>query len=94
MTQTIKRVCVLGTHHAYQYQTVRGKYFENVSALIEIHSVDLVAEEASGIAWDTYAKKIADIRKVSWEVAVSSRRFFELNLPRLHLRRVVLFCDL
>jgi hypothetical protein len=64
--QTIKRVCVLGTHHAYQYKTVRKKYFENVCALIEIHSVDLVAEEASGIERDTYAKKIADIRKVSW----------------------------
>jgi hypothetical protein len=62
-----KRVCVLGTHHAYQYKTVRTKYFENVSALIEIHSVDLVAEEATGIERDTYAKKIADIRKVSWK---------------------------
>jgi len=67
MTQTTKQVCVLGTHHAYQYKIVRKKYFENVSALIEIHSVDLVAEEASGIDRDTYAKKVADIRKVSWK---------------------------
>src|SRR6267154_425582 len=67
MTQNIKRVCILGTHHAYQYQTVRRKYFENVSALIEIYSVDLVAEEASGINRDTFAKKIADIRKVLWK---------------------------
>ena len=33
MTQAIKRVCVLGTHHAYQYKTVRRKYFESVGAL-------------------------------------------------------------
>ncbi len=67
MMQTTKQVCVFGTHHAYQYQTVRGKYCENVNALIEIYSVDLVAEEASGIDRDTYAKKIADARKVSWK---------------------------
>jgi len=66
MTSTNPKVCILGTHHAYQYQTRRGGYFENIRSLIELHSVDLVAEEASGIGW-TYAHTIADESKVLWK---------------------------
>jgi hypothetical protein len=45
-----RKVCILGVHHAYQYQVVRRAYFQEVKSLIEIHNVDLVAEEASGIS--------------------------------------------
>ena len=60
------RVCIFGTHHAYQYKIMRWKYPQNVECLIQIHSVDLVAEEASGVA-TTYAKTIANNAKVLWK---------------------------
>ena len=60
------RICIFGTHHAYQYMTRRRKYLRNVEALIQIHSVDLVAEEASGLT-TSYASAIADEAKVLWK---------------------------
>ena len=60
------RICIFGTHHAYQYMTTRRKYSQNVECLIQIHSVDLVAEEASGLA-TTYAKLIANKANVLWK---------------------------
>jgi hypothetical protein len=61
------RVCILGTHHAYQYKTVRRRYFQNVHDLITIHGVDLVAEEFSAHGQTSYAEKIADLHKVPWK---------------------------
>jgi hypothetical protein len=58
-------ICIFGTHHAYQYKTKRRGYFQNVKSLIQIHSVDVVAEEATGVA--TYAEAIADEAKVLWK---------------------------
>lgn len=43
----VAKVCVFGTHHAYQYRRVRRRYFQHVADLIKIHAVDLVAEEFS-----------------------------------------------
>jgi hypothetical protein len=60
------KVCIFGTHHAYQYQTVRRRYFNGVNDLIQIHAVDLVAEEASGIE-KSYAKAIAANAEVLWK---------------------------
>src|SRR6202035_441140 len=64
------KICILGTHHAYQYQAPRFRYLENIKNLIEIHSVDLVAEEATGISGASYAqvltKKIFASR-ISWK---------------------------
>ncbi len=64
---TNQRVCIFGTHHAYQYKTIRKKYFEYVNELIHLHTVDLVAEEATGIEQDSFAKKIADLTKTLWK---------------------------
>jgi hypothetical protein len=61
-----QKVCILGTHHAYQYQTKRRGYDQNVRSLIQIHSVDLVAEEATGVPNETYAKRIADDFHILW----------------------------
>jgi hypothetical protein len=58
-------ICIFGTHHTYQYKTKRRGYFQNVKSLIRIHSVDLVAEEATGVT--TYAEAIADEAKVLWK---------------------------
>jgi hypothetical protein len=58
-------ICIFGTHHAYQYKTKRRGYFQNVKSLIRIHSVDLVAEEATGAT--TYAEAIAHEAKVLWK---------------------------
>jgi hypothetical protein len=60
------KICIFGTHHAYQYKTLRRGYVDNLKCLIEIHAVDLIAEEASGID-STYAKQIAAALKLSWE---------------------------
>jgi hypothetical protein len=53
-----RKICILGTHHAYQYQAPRLAYLQNVRNLISIHSVDLVAEEATGIPDPTYADRL------------------------------------
>ena len=60
------RICIFGTHHAYQYKTVRRKYFQYVSDLIKIHDADLVAEEFSAKNKDSYAKKIAALQNILW----------------------------
>jgi len=65
MNPSNPRICIFGTHHAYQYKTKRRGYFQNVKSLIQIHSVDLVAEEATGAT--TYAEVIADDAKVLWK---------------------------
>ncbi len=72
------RICIFGTHHAYQYKTVRRKYFQNVSDLIEIHDADLVAEEFSAKNKDSYAKEIAGRHNILWrnvDIAGEERRF-------------------
>lgn len=61
------RVCIFGTHHAYQYKTVRRRYFQNVSDLIVIHAVDLVAEEFAAHGQTSYAEKIAGLHQVLWK---------------------------
>jgi hypothetical protein len=51
-----RKICILGTHHDYQYRAPRLTYLQNVKALIIDHAVDLVAEEATGIPDNTYAQ--------------------------------------
>lgn len=53
-----RKICILGTHHAYQYCAPRTAYLQHVKDLIEIHSVDLVAEEATGIPDASYAHRL------------------------------------
>jgi hypothetical protein len=65
MTPINPNICILGTHHAYQYKTSRRGYFHNVKSLVRIHSVDLLAEEATGVT--TYAESIAYEAKVLWK---------------------------
>jgi hypothetical protein len=60
------RVCIFGTHHAYQYKTMRRRYFQNVHDLITIHDVDLVAEEFSTHGQTSYAEKIAGLHGIPW----------------------------
>lgn len=69
-----RKICVLGTYHAYQHLAPRALYREKMKALVRLHSVDLVAEEATaedGITF--YAKKLVDEckrtlkRDISWE---------------------------
>jgi hypothetical protein len=71
-----RRVCILGVHHLYQFYAPRKAYLNEVRALIEIHSVDLVAEEATGLA-TTYVQeellKPEFTSKVSWKNVDLSR---------------------
>jgi hypothetical protein len=69
-----RRICILGTYHAYQYLAPRDRYRAKVKALIRLHSVDLVAEEATAKEGTTfYAKELTDEckltlnRDISWE---------------------------
>ena len=65
-----RKICILGTHHAYQYQALRRAYLQNVRDLISIHSVDLVAEEATGITDATYADRLIKAEfdsHISWK---------------------------
>lgn len=61
------KVCIFGTHHAYQYRTVRRRYFQNVHDLIMIHAADLVAEEFTAHGQTSYAEKIAGLHHVPWK---------------------------
>lgn len=67
MSGSNPKICVFGTNHAYQYKTVRRRYFQNVENLIKIHTVDLVAEEFSAHGQTSYAEKIAAIHKIVWK---------------------------
>jgi len=78
MPATSRNICILGTHHAYQYRTVRRKYFQHVNDLIELHSVDLVAEEFTAPGKMSYAEKIAAIHRVRWrnvDLSPEERKF-------------------
>jgi hypothetical protein len=50
------KICILGTLHVYQHRVCRPNYLQNLKDLVEIHSVDLIAEEAPGLT-STYARK-------------------------------------
>ena len=70
MTEMSKRkVCVFGTFHGYQYKVPRPKYLNELRALIEIHSVDLVAEEATGIPGESYIQ--SELSKDEFKTRVS-----------------------
>lgn len=65
-----RKVCIFGVHHLYQYYSPRKKYLIEIGNLIQIHSVDLVAEEATGLQ-TTYVQeellKPEFASKVSWK---------------------------
>jgi hypothetical protein len=65
-----RKICILGTCHAYQYCAPRPAYLQNVRDLIEIHSVDLVAEEATGIDGKSYAHRLIESvlkNQIAWK---------------------------
>jgi hypothetical protein len=69
-----RKICILGTYHAYQHLVPRDGYLTVVKSLIRLHSVDLVAEEATAEDGTTfYAKELVDEfkltlnRDISWE---------------------------
>jgi hypothetical protein len=70
--KTDRKVNVLGTHHAYQFIASRRSYLERLSRLIQLHSVDLILEEAapgphSGKSEvDFFARKLAGERNIEW----------------------------
>jgi hypothetical protein len=57
-----RKVCIFGTLHDYQTSVVRPQFFQNIKDLMDIHSVDLVAEEASGCP-GTYANALVELCK-------------------------------
>lgn len=50
------KICICAVHHDYQHCAPRPAYLQNVRDLIKLHSVDLVAEEATGVP-TTYAQQ-------------------------------------
>lgn len=64
-----RKICVFGTHHAYQYLVPRPRYLRYLKELIDLHSVDLVAEEATGVS-STYIQQELlkpEFKSVSWK---------------------------
>jgi hypothetical protein len=66
-----RKVCILGTFHDYQYRLLRKSYLSTVISLIEIHSVDFIAEEAAGVSETYFSKNLAELkltfgREVRW----------------------------
>lgn len=64
-----RKVCVFGTHHAYQFQLPRPRYLPHLRDLINLHSVDLVAEEATGIPGESYIQ--SELSKDEFKTRVS-----------------------
>ncbi|HXW57742.1 MAG TPA: hypothetical protein VEJ67_18460 [Candidatus Cybelea sp.] len=58
----MSRICVLGTHHMYQEDVCRKSYLRTLCDLIDIHAVELVAEEAKADS-NTHARRAVDILK-------------------------------
>jgi len=64
-----RKACIFGTFHGYQYKVPRPKYLNELRALIEIHSVDFVAEEATGIPGESYIQ--SELSKDEFKARVS-----------------------
>jgi hypothetical protein len=63
-----RKVCILGTHHDYQDRVRLPKLLQNVDCLIQIHNVDLVAEEATGIGDAGYIRVLVEkMQGVTWK---------------------------
>lgn len=63
-----RKVCILGTHHDYQDGVRLPKFLQNVECLIQIHGVDLVAEEATGIGDTGYVRVLVEAMPgVTWK---------------------------
>lgn len=63
---TTSTLRILGTHHAYQYQARRRGYERSLRDLIAIHSVDLIAEEATD-DFQTFARAIVHELNLGWK---------------------------
>ena len=57
-----RKVCILGTFHDYQYKLLRKSYLRTVIDLIQIHSVDFIAEEAAGLSETYFSKYVAEMK--------------------------------
>jgi hypothetical protein len=69
-----RKVCIFATHHDYQCYVQKPKFLQNIGCLIEIHSVDLVAEEISGMEDRSYARQfVKNIPGVMWKNVDLSR---------------------
>ena len=83
-----RKVCIFATHHDYQICVQRPKFLQNIGYLIEIHSVDLVAEEATGLEDGSYARGfVKRVPGVEWKNVDLSREEREL-VPDLNPRGI------
>src|SRR5271154_384481 len=63
-----RKVCILGVHHDYQFRVRSPKFLQNVDCLVQIHSVDLVTEEATGIGDTGYIRALVEkMPGVNWK---------------------------
>jgi len=58
-----RKVCILATFHDYQHRLLRKSYISSVVSLIQIHSVDFIAEEAAGVSETYFSKNLAEIKR-------------------------------
>lgn len=65
MTPGCRKICIFGTHHAYQLGTIRRSFVEHIRSLIVLHSVDLVAEEATDAP--TNVRLVAQALNLPWK---------------------------
>jgi len=86
----LARICVLGIHHLYQQFVCRKNYARALLELIDLHGVDLVAEEATASS-DTHAHKAVNLlkshnqRNIEWmgiEITADERKHIPDSNPR------------
>lgn len=79
------KICIVGTHHAYQSEIVRESYSKTLVELITNHNVDLVEEEATGVP-TTFAKMF--IENIYPPKVNSDARWTNVDLTREERKNV------
>jgi hypothetical protein len=63
-----KHVCILGTHHYYQYRSPRIGFARALRDLVDLWNPDFIGEEFDDCRQDpSYTKMLADVLSIPWD---------------------------
>lgn len=63
----MRKLCIFGIHHQFQFdQPMNGYFASNLRALIDMHRVDTICEEATGLPPKSCVERLADELGIQW----------------------------
>ena len=63
----MRKVCVFGTHHEFQFDTpMDSAFYTHLQELIKEHQVDCILEEAAGLPAKSCVELLADALGIRW----------------------------